>query len=281
MHLERVLNKTFPVLRYQAVPRDCILYALGIGYGSDPTNPRHLTYTYERGVKVFPAMVNVIAHPGGWVQEPELGVDWVRLLHGEQSFTMHAPLESNAMYEGRYKVKGVVDKGKMALVYAEKELRDANTGALISTVTSTYVLRGDGGCGSTMTEPPRAAAIPETPPDATCSIETSARAALVYRLSGDYNAIHADPELARKAGFERPILHGLCTLAVVTRAILDTYGEGMPDVLADLSLRFSAPVYPGETLITEMWRSGSRVQFRAKVAERNLVVLDAGVATLR
>ncbi len=282
MILDKVLTRKFPDIEHAVTSRDCMLYALGIGVGDRPEDPRDLQFTYEKGLKFFPSLVNVIAHPGGWIQAPELGVDWVKLLHGEQSFTMHAVLEPGKSYVGSYQVLDVLDKGpgKGALLFLRKELREKGHSAVVSTVTSTYFLRGDGGCGGTTTEAPAPHPIPERAPDATCTLPTLAQAALIYRLSGDYNPIHADPVLARKAGFERPILHGLCSLGVATRAVLMSCCNDEPERLKSLQLRFSSPVYPGETLVTDLWRDGHSVSFRSRVVERNVVVLNNGRAVV-
>lgn len=283
MNLDKVLNKSFEPLEHQLLPRDCMLYALGIGYGDSASSPTQLQYCYEQGLKAFPALVNVISHPGAWITAPELEVDWVKLLHGEQSFEIFRPIEPNKTYVGYYRVKDVLDKGqgKGALVYLEKELREKDSNERVSLVTSTYFLRGDGGCGGSITEAPTPHPLPERAPDKVVSITTLPQAALIYRLSGDYNPIHADPVLATKAGFERPILHGLCTLAVATRAVLSAYAEEEPARLNALQLRFSAPVYPGETIVTEMWQDGEVISFRSKVAERDLIVLSNGRAVVR
>lgn len=282
MNLENLLQVKFPELEYSATPRDAMLYALGIGVGDRPEDARDLQFVYEQGLKMFPAQVNVICHPGGWVLDPMLEIDWIKLLHGEQSFEMHKPLEPGKTYIGSYKITGVLDKGagKGALLFMRKELREKGLDALVSTVDSTYFLRGDGGSGGTITEVPPPHAIPERAPDSSVTLATLPRTALIYRLSGDYNPIHADPVLARKAGFERPILHGLCTLGIATRAILQDCCDDQPERLRSLQLRFSSPVYPGETLITEIWRDGEVASFRARVAERNIVVLNNGRAVV-
>ena len=280
MNLDRVLQFKFPELEYTAVPRDAMLYALGIGVGDRPEDARDLQFVYEKGLKMFPSQVNVICHPGGWLQDPVLAIDWVKLLHGEQVFEIHQPLEPGKTYTGRYKITGVLDKGagKGALLFLRKELREKCSETLVSTVSSTYFLRGDGGCGGTTTDAPAPHVLPQRAPDSSVALSILGRAALIYRLSGDYNPIHADPALARKAGFERPILHGLCTLGVATRAILQSCCDDQPERLRSLQLRFTSPVYPGETLITEVWRDGEVASFRARVAERDVVVLNNGRA---
>lgn len=280
MNLEQVLKLKFPELEYLATPRDAMLYALGIGVGDRPEDVRDLQFTYEQGLKMFPSQVNVICHPGSWLQNPILEIDWVKLLHGEQAFEIFKPIETGKTYTGRYKITGVQDKGpgKGALLFLRKELREKGDVRLVCTVDSTYFLRGDGGSGGTTHEAPLPHLIPERDHDTRVTLTTLARAALIYRLSGDYNPIHADPALARKAGFERPILHGLCTLGLATRAVLRACCDDQPERLRSLQLRFTSPVYPGETLITEIWRDADVVSFRARVAERNVLVLNNGRA---
>jgi acyl dehydratase len=282
MNLEKMLKYKVPSVEARLTARDAMLYALGIGVGDHPEDEKDLQYVYERAqpFHVMPSLVNVICHPGGWVMAPELEVNWVKLLHGEQGFEMHRPLKPDTTYVSRNEVLGVLDKGegKGAMLFLRKELREVQTGELASTIDSTYVLRGDGGCGSTLKEAPVPHALPERAPDLSVSLATLPRAALIYRLSGDYNPIHADPVMARKAGFERPILHGLCSLGVATRAVLRACCDDDPRRLRSLKLRFSSPVYPGETLVTDIWRDGSEVSFRTRVAERDVVVLNNGRA---
>ncbi|MES2415558.1 MAG: MaoC/PaaZ C-terminal domain-containing protein [Pseudomonadota bacterium] len=282
MNLEQLLQLKFPDIEQVATPRDTMLYALGIGVGDRPEDARDLQFVYEQGLKMFPSQVNVICHPGGWVMNPLLEIDWVKLLHGEQAFEILKPLKPGATYSGRYKVTGVVDKGagKGALMFLRKELREKGSEDLVSTVDSTYFMRGDGGCGGTGIEAPAPHALPDRAPDTSVSISVLPRAALIYRLSGDYNPIHADPVLARKAGFERPILHGLCSLGVATRAIMQEACADQPEKLQSLKLRFTSPVYPGETLVTDIWRDGNVVSFRSRSAERDIVVLNNGRAVI-
>ncbi|MDB5858280.1 MAG: Acyl dehydratase [Ramlibacter sp.] len=284
MNLEKLLKFQIPSMEAKLTPRDAMLYALGVGVGDRPEDPADLQFVYEgsRPLKVVPSYANVICHPGGWVMAPELEVDWVKLLHGEQGFEMHKPLEPGLSYVSSNQVLGVLDKGagKGAMLFLRKHLHESGSGALVSTIDSTYVLRGDGGCGSTVNEAQSPHAIPERAPDTSVELATLARAALIYRLSGDYNPIHADPVIARKAGFERPILHGLCSLGVATRAVMRACCGDDPARLRSLRLRFSSPVYPGETLVTEIWRDGEVVSFRTRVAERNVLVLNNGRAVV-
>lgn len=282
MNLEKVLAWKFPALEHTITARDCMLYALGVGVGARADASEDLQFTYEEGLKVFPAMVNVIAHPGAWVKQPELGIDWVRILHGEQSFVIHSTLLPGRTYVGAYQVTDVVDKGpgKGSMLYLRKTLTDKDDGTLVSTVTSTYVLRGDGGCGGTTEKAHVPRAMLERAADRSISLTTLPQAGLIYRLSGDYNPIHASPEIARKAGFDKPILHGLCTMGIATRALLEGACKDDPQKLRSLNLRFSSPVYPGETLCTELWKESGGVSFRTTAVERQVVVLNNGWAEL-
>ena len=280
MNLEKVVARKFDAVEHVLSARDCMIYALGIGVGERATD---LQFCYENKLAVFPSMVNVVAYPGAWVAEPELGIDWVKALHGEQHFCIDKPLEHGKTYVGSYRVLDVVDKGpgKGALVYFEKVLREKGSDAVAATVTQTTFLRGDGGTGGTTSVSRPIHALPESAPDGQLALTTLPQAALIYRLSGDYNPIHADPAMARSAGFERPILHGLCTLGVATRALLWACCDDDPTALKSVRLRFTSPVYPGETVVTEYWRDGRSAHFRALVAERGVVVLNNGHAEFR
>jgi acyl dehydratase len=282
MNLDKLMARKFPALEYRTERRDCILYALGIGASSDPLDSSDLQFTYEQGLRIFPSMVNVICHPGGWVKDPELEINWIKLLHGEQRYTIFQPLQPDATYVGAYRITDVIDKGagKSATLYAENQLREKATGVLVCTVTSNYVLRGDGGSGGTCEVTPEPHELPKRRPDETLSLATLPQAALIYRLSGDYNPIHADPVLAQKAGFDKPILHGQCTLGIATRAILRTSCDQKPELLRSVQVRFSSPVYPGETLTTEIWRDDNIVSFRVLAAERAVTVLNNGRAEI-
>lgn len=282
MNLEKLLAKEIPAIEHTISEKDCMLYALGIGLGSNPLDPKELQFVYENDLKVFPSYSVVIAHPGFWVADPELEIDVLKLLHAEQSITQHRPVQPNRTYIGNYCVLGVVDKGrdKGAILYQEKTLTDKESGDCVSTVNSSYFLRGDGGCGSTDFEPPSTHAPPERPADKIAELVTATNAALVYRLSGDYNPLHADPDKAGRAGFERPILHGLCSFGMAVRAILENFGNAEPEKLLFAGLRFSAPVYPGETIRVSMWQETDGISFSATSVERGVKVLDRGLARL-
>jgi len=281
-------NRHFPDVVQTYVERDTMLYALGIGFGHDPMDERQLQYVYEKNLKALPTMAAVLGYPGFWVKEPDTGIDWVRILHGEQSIRIHQPLPVAGTVVGKLKLKAIVDKGKDrgALLLQEREVFDKRTGTLLATVDSLSFARGDGGFSEAADNgpkggdpaPPTPPATPDSPPDVVCDLPTLPQAALIYRLSGDYNPLHAEPAVATAAKFPRPILHGLATYGVAGHAILRTCCDYDAARLKYLAVRFSAPVYPGETIRTEIWRSGERIQYRARVLERDLVVLSHGVA---
>lgn len=281
INYERLKNWPFPEVEHSYRAKDTILYALGLGFGADPMDRDQLRFVYEEGLRALPTMATVLAYPGQFAKNPESGIDWKRVVHGEQSVVIHKPLLPAATVVGRTVVEEIVDKGagKGALLYTRRDVRDKETGELLASLRSTSFLRGDGGFGgpSGPTRPPHA--LPERAPDVVCDIATLPQAALIYRLSGDYNPLHADPEIATAAGFPRPILHGLCTFGIAGHALLRTLCAYDPARLTRMDVRFSAPVYPGETVRTEIWRDGQgRAGFRCRVAARDAVVINNGLA---
>jgi len=277
---QKLKNWHFPDLEHRYEAKDTILYALGVGCGADPMDRTELPFVYEEGLKALPTMAVVLGYPGFWLKDPQTGVDWRKILHGEQGLVIHKPLPASGTVIGRSRVTEIVDKGpgKGALLYSDRQVFDKATGDLLATLTSTTFIRGEGGFGGPSGPAPEPHILPERAPDETVDLKTLPQAALIYRLSGDYNPLHADPDVAASAGFERPILHGLCTYAVAGRAILRACCGNDPARLRRFDLRFSAPVMPGETVRTEIWRDGSRVSFRARVVERDIVVLNNGLA---
>jgi len=279
---EVLTSHDFGVLEHSYTTRDSALYALGVGLGFDPLDEAQLRFVYEADMLALPTMAVVLAYPGFWLKEPWTGVDWVKVLHGEQGLRIHRPLPAAATVVGRTRVTGIVDKGdgRGALIYSEREVVDKASGEPLCTLTMTAIARGDGGCGGTSGSTKPVHRLPERAPDDTCDLPTLPQAALIYRLSGDFNPLHADPAVARAAGFKAPILHGLATLGVAGHALLRQRCGYDPVRLRSLDLRFSAPVYPGETLRTEMWRDGEVVSFRTWALERDVVVLDSGRAEI-
>jgi acyl dehydratase len=261
--------------------RDTMLYALGLGCGGDPLDENQLRFVYEGRLQALPSMSVVLGYPGFWIGDPATGADWKKVLHGEQVIEIFKPLPTAATVIGKSRVTGLFDKGKDkgAVLVSERDVVDKSTGDVLCRLTSTTMLRGDGGFGGPSGPLPAPHPLPDRASDQTVSITTLPQAALIYRLSGDYNPLHADPAVARSGGFEKPILHGLCTFGVVCRALLDAVCGNDPSKLRKMQVRFSAPVFPGETIVTEFWReAGGVVAFRAKVKERDLVVINNGRA---
>jgi acyl dehydratase len=283
---DKLMRWQFPPVRQTLTKRDCILYALGVGLGGDPLDAGQLRFVYEDDLAALPTMAVVLAYPGFWVKDPATGIDWVRVVHGEQAITLHRPLPVDAELIGTSRITGIVDKGpgKGAVLYSERRITDAATGELYATLAMSTFCRGDGGFAEANGGPSDPSwpvhSIPERAPDAVCDLPTLPQQALLYRLNGDDNPLHADPTVARAAGFARPILHGLCTLGIAGHALLRSCCGYDPKLMRSLTLRFSAPVFPGETLRTEMWRDGAIVSFRTRAVERDVVVLNNGRAEL-
>ena len=286
LNWKEVLAWKFADVEQRYTERDAILYALGLGYGHDPMDEEQLRYLYEAGeggLRVVPSLSVVLGGPGAWMRDARTGIDWVKSLHGEQGLVLHAPLPPAARVVGRNRVTGIVDKGpgKGALLLMERDIVDADSGTLLATRTSSSFLRGDGGCGAPPREQVRPAPLPTRAPDVVHRIATRPEAALLYRLSGDWNPVHASPGVARKAGFERPILHGLCTFGIACRALLATVCGHDPARLRAMNGRFSAPVCPGETQTVEIWQEAQgRVRFRTRIEERSITAFDFGEASV-
>lgn len=283
MNYRRVLERSFPVVEQTYSSRDVMLYALAAGLGQNPTDVRQLPFVYEQNLQVLPTMAVVLGYPGFWLREPELDVSWKKVLHGEQWLTLHAPLPATGTVKSHSRVLDVVDKGpdKGAIIYSAREITDAQTGAALATVMQSTVCRGDGGSGGPRETAvvPKPQAIPDRAPDETVSLSTRPESALLYRLCGDLNPLHADPAVAAAAGFDRPILHGLASYAVAGHAVLKACCDYDPARLHRFDVRFANPVYPGETLVTELWRLGEgEVAFRCTIAERKTLALNNGYA---
>ena len=283
IHPDKLFNWPFKEVEQTYTVRDSIIYALGLGFGADPLDEGQLNFTFEeRDFKAVPTMAAVLCTPGFWVRDPGSGVDWKKVLHGEQAIELHRPLPPKATIKARSRITDIIDKGKGkgALFFAERTLVDGATDEPLATLKSTTFARGDGGFGGPSGPQPEPHVIPHREPDEVCDLPTLPQAALIYRLSGDPNPLHADPQVAAAAGFDRPILHGLCTLGIAGHAILKTYCDYDTARFKSLKLRFSSPVFPGETIRTEMWRDGKHVSFRAKVVERDVVVLNNGLSVV-
>ena len=265
--------------------RDAMLYALGVGVSNESaTSPATLRHAYEQQLAVLPTMAVVLAWPGFWMAEPQYGVDWKKVLHAEQSLVLHAPLPAEGELTSQLVIERIVDKGeaKGSILYSRREIADASGRPLATERRGTF-LRGNGGHGDALAAGVDASSfqplqdVPAGAPDLTVTLPTRQDQALLYRLSGDRNPLHADPAIATGAGFRAPILHGLCTYGVASRALVDGLCGGDSTRFARMDCRFSQPVYPGETLATDIWRDGAgSARFRMRALERDCVVLSHG-----
>ena len=276
---DALLNWDFSPIEQEYNSRDTILYALGIGVGADPIDGQQLRFVYEEGLRALPTMATVLGSPGFFLRDPRSGVDWEKVVHGEQGLVVQQSLPACGRIVTTNRVDKVVDKGvgRGALVYVERRTRDAATDQLLCVATSTYFCKADGGFGG--------AAGPVSIPHAVLNSgrslgvrsPTLPQAALIYRLSGDTNPIHADPETARAAGFARPILHGLCTYGIAGFALVRLLCDGDPGRFRRLDARFTRPVFPGETIETRVWPEGDgKAGFRCRVVERDVQAIDNG-----
>lgn len=274
-----LLEWRIPEVTQTVTPRDAMLYALGLGCGADPCDPSELPFVYEAELRVLPTMAVVLCYPGQWHAAPGTGITSSHVVQGSQWFRIHEPLAVPCTVRGEPRITAVHDKGagRGAIVVVECEVRDAADGRLLCTIGTSHFCRADGGCGSTASAPEPPPPMPSRAPDAVCDIATLPQAALLYRLSGDYNPLHADPERARRAGFDRPILHGRCTFGIAGRALLATMCGNDVRRLTAMEARFVAPVLPGETIATQLWREPEGVRFRSTVNGR--MVLDHGRAS--
>jgi acyl dehydratase len=273
MPLDPDLLLNFPPIEthYRVTPATAILYALGVG-------AHELPFVFEEQLRVLPTFATVAAYPGFIWRTPRFNVAWERVLHAETSIELHDALPTEGNLIGSTRFGPIYDKGadKGAICYQTREIRTPG-GALVATVRNASFLRGDGGFGGSGEGQPRPHAIPNRAPDETHVLPTASNQALIYRLSGDLNPIHLDPAVAASAGFDRPILHGLCTYGVVGRSLLALLCGNEPTALRRMDARFSAPCYPGETIRTEIWReSAGHASFRATAVERDALVLNNG-----
>jgi len=275
---DKLLRFRIPKGRQSLTARDMAFYALSIGMGRDPLDAAQLAFVDPlRGPAPMPAIVLVLAHPGFWISHPDSGVDPAAVLHASQSFEIVGSLPTEGDIESATCVTELMDKGagKPALIVSKTAL--TTSGTVFAYLERTIFVRGGGGFGgksgsSTAPVPRR-----EEPADFIVDLPTGREQALLYRLNGDFNPLHSDPDVAARAGFQAPILHGLCTMGIVAHALLRQLCAYQPQSLRSMSLRFSNPVTPGETIRTEIWKDG---RFQARTLERDAIVVDQGRASI-
>jgi acyl dehydratase len=258
--------------------RELILYALGIGFQKDPLNKEHYNFSYENAddFQAFPTIAVVLGHRGGAGLMEIPGIpefNPMSLLHGEERVEIFSPIEVDTTVVCTEVVHELQDKGKATVMVVRTEIKDKDSGELKARIFMNAFVRGVGGfkVKGTFRNP-----IPETPkgaPTASREEKTTADQAFLYRLNGDYNPLHVDPQMSAMGGFKVPILHGLCTYGVTARAVYEQLFKGEAPRLKEICGRFTSHVFPGETLVVDMWVEGDRVVFNTKTKERGLVVL--------
>ena len=265
---------------FQYTEKDTMLYAIGVGFGSDPLDQHELPYVMEsRTLRTVPSMASMLL-PGNLLDD--CGWDRSQVLHGEQRLALYRPLPPAAKLLANQRVVAAYDRGanRGAKILIETEARLARDDTVLFSVGSTLIARGDGNFGGPSGAGPLPHKLPKREPDLSCETGTRVDQALLFRLNGDRNPLHADPRTASEAGFRVPILHGLCTYGIACRAILQTICDYDYTLIEGFDARFSAPVMPGDTIRTDMWQDGNIVSFSCSAVERDVIVLRNGKCAL-
>lgn len=279
---DHLMNYPIPVVEQTYTERDTMLYALGLGLGHDPMDAAQLPFVYEAGLVALPTMAVTLAWPGLWLARPDTGVDYVKVVHGEQALRVHKPIPPAGTVIGTSRVVSIIDKGegRGALVRVEREITDKATGDRLATVAQVNFCRSNGGFGGPSGPQPPVHVLPERDADFVCDLPSVPQQALIYRLSGDRNPLHIDPAVAERAGFPRPILHGLATFGMAGHAVLKEVCDYDATRLKSFDCRFTAPVFPGETFRTEIWLDDNIASFRTRSIERDVIAISNGRAEI-
>lgn len=281
--LDKAIGADLQASTFSWTEEDVILYHLGVGAGNPPTDPGELRYVYEGDLHVLPTYATIPQFPVMMSMGFATGfeINPAMILHGEHRIEVHDAIPTSGTVTQSGRVTDVLDKGKGALAMVEVVSVLEKTGEPLFTNHASIFIRGEGGFGGE-TGPPTPDLTPGRDPDHVIESPTLPQQALFYRMaSGDKNPLHADPGFAAFAGFDRPILHGLCTYGIVAKAAMDQAVPAGPESVRYFGARFSGVVYPGETIVTRVWEEGEELVIDAKVKERDSVVLTNGVLGLR
>jgi len=279
INYDEIMSMTSENVEISYSDKDSILYSLGVGLGNDPMNMAELKYVYENSQVALPSMATNFQYHSPLLLKAN--INFILVVHGEQKLSFSNPLPVSGDFISNAKVIGCYDKGagKGAIIDVETTINLKKDNTEICKLVSTTFARGDGGFGGP--ESPKSEIFKiEGDPDFVHEIKTKPDQALIFRLSGDYNPLHSDPNFAKTAGFEKPILHGMCTYGIACRSLVESVCEGDAKRLKKFDCRFSSPVYPGETIVTEMWKNGSKVYYQSKVKERDKIVIKNGVSEI-
>ncbi len=292
-----ILNQKTPARTFAYTDKDVMLYALGIGLGGDPMNEKELAFVYERGLKIVPTAVTVLMGGSGrpsYTPAPQPApvlppghrqsqMNFLMVLDGERKVEIHKPLPpTGATFTASGGTIGAFDKGKdKGAVVVNETIWSDEKGEKCVTITGSTFARGDGGFGGPSEGGPEPHQVPTRSPDLAVDIQTRPDQALLYRLNGDRNPLHSDPESARRSGFQRPILHGLCTYGITCRAVLQGVLDYDADRILSHQARFSAPTIPGDLLTVDLWVDGDVISVEARVKDRGATVIKNGKTVLR
>ena len=279
INYDEIMSMTSENVEISYSDKDSILYSLGVGLGNDPMNMAELKYVYENSQVALPSMATNFQYHSPLLLKAN--INFILVVHGEQKLSFSNPLPVSGDFISNAKVIGCYDKGagKGAIIDVETTINLKKDNTEICKLVSTTFARGDGGFGGPES-PKNEMFKPEGDPDVVHEIKTKPDQALIFRLSGDFNPLHSDPNFAKTAGFEKPILHGMCTYGIACRSVVESVCEGDAKRLKKFDCRFSSPVYPGETIVTEMWKNGSKVYYQSKVKERDKIVIKNGVSEI-
>lgn len=292
IHYPDILQQRTAARTFTYRDKDVMLYALGVGMGADPLDEKELPFVYEKNLKVVPTAATVLAAgaraiegaaapqmPDGWRASQ---INFLMVVHGEQKVELHKPLPASGTFTVEGRTVGVWDKGKeKGAVIVNESVWTDEKGEKVATLTGSTFARGDGGFGGPSEGQPEPHEVPSRKPDLSVDISTRPDQALLYRLNGDRNPLHSDPESARRSGFPRPILHGLCTYGITCRAVLQAITDFDPEQIYSHQARFSAPVFPGDTITVDLWKDAKNISFEARVKDRNATVIKNGLTVLR
>ena len=280
INYDEIMNLTSENVEISYSDKDSILYSLGIGLGNDPMNLNELKYVYENSQSVLPSMATNFQYHSPLLLKTN--INFIMVVHGEQRLSITNALPVSGDFIANAKVIGCYDKGpaRGAIIEVETTVKNKKNNEEICKLVSTTFARGDGGFGGP-DSPKKEIFIPDGEPDYVSEVSTKPDQALIFRLSGDYNPLHSDPNFAKAAGFEKPILHGMCTYGIACRSLVNEICENDASKLKRFDCRFSSPVYPGETIITEMWKKDKMIYFNSKVKERDKLVLKNGVSIIK
>ena len=271
------VGKEMPPSTFEYTEQDVMLYALGVGATTD-----ELDFVYEKNLKVLPtyAVIAGMSAMGGMMDVLQ-GVNPAMLVHGEQRIELRGPIPTSGKLTGKGRIAAIYDKGSGALLVVDSETSDESGNVLFTNSFGAFI-RGEGGFGGERGPSASSKNVPpERATDHTVEYKTLPQQAAIYRLSGDPNPLHIEPAFAKLAGFDQPILHGLCTFGHVGRAVLHACCDGDPARLKDFEVRFSGVVFPGETIVTDIWQeSSSRVIIQARTAERGEIMISNAAATI-